>query len=281
MTMPHINTKESLNQERPDRAGVRDRSQGRIGRAFRYVREHGLGEVVQLVRTHGLRQSLYFVLRNVRHMIAVRADQAFDHRHGVDTGGSIQIEFLDVLGSNREYAREYVATSPKSFDWLMKHVDRKLDGYTFIDFGSGKGRCLLLASKYPFSRIIGVEFAKELVTIANKNILRHRPRLAVVQDDATAFKMPAEPLLLYFHNPFTREVFERVLANIEGSLTANPRDAVLVYAASNPAMLDWVRPSVLESGRFREIETKPMPVFLDAVRTLNFAVFEIRKAQAA
>ena len=37
-----------------------------------------------------------------------------------------------------------------------------LDGFTFIDLGSGKGRTLLMASDYPFRRIIGLELLEEL-----------------------------------------------------------------------------------------------------------------------
>jgi len=34
--------------------------------------------------------------------------------------------------------------------------------FTFIDFGSGKGRVLFLASEYPYKKIIGVELARML-----------------------------------------------------------------------------------------------------------------------
>ncbi len=41
--------------------------------------------------------------------------------------------------------------------------------FTFIDLGSGKGRILFLAAEYPYRRIQGVEFARELHSEAQEN----------------------------------------------------------------------------------------------------------------
>lgn len=35
-----------------------------------------------------------------------------------------------------------------------------LQDYDFLDFGSGKGRTLLMAASFPFKKITGVEFSK-------------------------------------------------------------------------------------------------------------------------
>ncbi len=44
--------------------------------------------------------------------------------------------------------------------------------FVFVDFGFGKGTALLLATEFPFKRIIGVEFSPELHRIAEENIKR-------------------------------------------------------------------------------------------------------------
>ena len=49
-----------------------DLSRNRVSRALRFVQEQGLGEVLRQVRAYGLRGSLSFVGRNVRHIIADR-----------------------------------------------------------------------------------------------------------------------------------------------------------------------------------------------------------------
>jgi tRNA1(Val) A37 N6-methylase TrmN6 len=92
---------------------------------------------------------------------------------------------------------------------MMQSLPRNLAGYTFIDIGAGKSRTLLLASRYNFVKIVGVEFAQELVACASRNIAsfccdRESCRdLAVVEADATQFDFPYTPLVLFFYNPFS------------------------------------------------------------------------------
>jgi hypothetical protein len=52
------------------------------------------------------------------------------------------------------------------------------EDFTVIDFGSGKGRALIVASECPFRRIIGVEFALELHRDAQQNIRAVSARVA-------------------------------------------------------------------------------------------------------
>ena len=46
----------------------------------------------------------------------------------------------------------------------------RLSRLSFVDYGAGKGRVLLLASQHPFAAIGGIEFAEELHDDATMNI---------------------------------------------------------------------------------------------------------------
>ena len=261
---------------------AQDLSSGRIRRAFRTVRQMGLLQLLSLIRQHGARKSLAFAAHNVRHIIAHRAARRWDRDHGVDTAGSIQLNSLTIVGPNRDFGNEAVCTSPKSFDFMLQSLPRDLSSYTFIDIGSGKSRTLLLASRYNFAKIIGVEFAKELVACARRNISGFRCDrqrcfdLNVVEADATQFQFPATPLVLFFYNPFAQNVFDMVLDNILDSLKRQKRDCYIMYGSSSHNAIGWAKPAILASGHFEEIPTAPMPWFLDAVRSVNFAVFRAR-----
>ena len=141
----------NLETRRLDRDGLEDRSFGRFGRAWSYIRQRGLLEPIRLVRRHGLGASVGFVLRNLRYIVADRLARKWDRQHGVDTAGSIQLGALDVVGPHRGKGNEAVCTSPRTFDFIMKSLPRDLQDHTFIDIGSGKSRTLLLASRYPFA----------------------------------------------------------------------------------------------------------------------------------
>ena len=68
--------------------------------------------------------------------------------------------------------KEYrAAIEPARFRKVLASLQIAFHDYTFIDFGSGKGRALLLASEFPFKRIIGLEFSPELHG-TQKKILR-------------------------------------------------------------------------------------------------------------
>ncbi|OBQ64457.1 hypothetical protein A9K72_16905 [Mesorhizobium loti] len=266
------------------RDGLEDRSFGRLSRAWSHLRQHGLLEPIRLIRQHGLGTSLGFVQRNIRHMLADRLARKWDRRHGVDTAGSIQLGALNIVGPHRAMGNEAVCTSPRTFDFIMKSLPRDLHNHTFIDIGSGKSRTLLLASRYPFAEIIGVEFARELVDIARSNIERfYDPTqkcraLSVVEADAAAYDFPQVPLVVYFYNPFSKDVFDIVLKNLVLSLERHPRDCFIIYGSSSHRAIDWARPTIRETDNFRELSVPAMPSFLDAVRTIDYAVFQVQAA---
>ncbi len=267
---------------RAGRPAARDLSRGRLRRALRALRELGPRQVVALARAHGPRESARFVWRNVRHIIAHRLALRWDRRYGVDTAGSIQLRGLTITGPHAAAGNECVCTAPKAFDFMMRCLPGDLSRYTFVDIGAGKSRTLLLASRYGFAKIIGVEFARELADCARANIGRFRADwqrcrdLEIVEGDAAEFDFPDTPLVIFFYNPFARDVFELVLNNIVASLTADERDCILVYASSSHDAIDWARPAIAGTGLFAEIRSAPMPWFFDAVRPVRYAVFRSR-----
>ncbi|MDQ6436949.1 class I SAM-dependent methyltransferase [Mesorhizobium sp. LHD-90] len=271
-----------LEEGRADRAGIQDRSSGRLGRAIRILRERGPLEPFRLVRRHGLSASTAFVGRNIRHLMADRLARKWDRDHNVDTAGSIQLAGLQVVGPHRDQGNECLCTSPKTFDFIMRSLPADLSDCTFIDIGAGKSRTLLLASRYPFAKVVGVEFAHELVEIAKRNVETFRDpaqkcrNIEVVEADAAAYEFPKTPLVVYFYNPFSKQVFDIVIQNLVASLRETDRDCHVVYGSSSHAAIDWAKPAILTSGAFEQLATPPMPGFLDAVRTIDYAVFRYR-----
>jgi hypothetical protein len=258
---------------------MQDLSSGRIRRAIRTVRQIGLLQLVALVRQHGLRKSADFAAHNLRQIIAHRLALRWDRAHGVDTAGSIQLHSLTITGPNRDFGNESICTSPRSFDFMMRSLPPDLAGYTFVDIGAGKSRTLLLASRYNFAKIFRVEFAKELVDCAKRNIASFKSDwqkcrdLEIVEADAAQYQLPDTPLVLFFYNPFSKEVFDVVLGNVVASLRANKRDCYIVYGSSSHNAIGWAKPAILATGYFAEVPTKPMPLFFDAVRGISYAVF--------
>jgi SAM-dependent methyltransferase len=166
-----------------------------------------------------------------------RAQKEFDRRYGVDTVGVIPLSALDIEDDNWQYGVGYEPTDPEHFTASINDLPIRFEEFTFIDFGSGKGRALLLASEFPFRRILGVEISSRLHVIAEQNIRDYRNdsmKCTAVQSicsDATKFRIPDEPTVFYFFNPFQELIMAKVLSNIEESLRTNPRTIYTVYKA--------------------------------------------------
>jgi|SRR5664279_2529906 len=160
-------------------------------------------------------------------------DIDFDFDHSVDTTWAtvpLRTRIRELLSGAR-----YQPTEPFLFHQILQSLPIAPDGFTFIDLGSGKGRTLLMASAYPFRRIVGVELLAELDSIARQNIARFRGdqqqcfALESHAGDARDFAFPAEPTVLYLFNPFPEPVLRTVLANLRNSLTDFPRPVYVLY----------------------------------------------------
>ncbi|MFZ0536633.1 MAG: class I SAM-dependent methyltransferase, partial [Candidatus Sulfotelmatobacter sp.] len=105
----------------------------------------------------------------------------------------------------------------------------------FLDLGSGKGRALLMASDYPFRRIVGVELLPALNDAAQDNICKYRSEsqkcfaMESICGDAAEFAFPDEPTVLFLFNPFPESGLRNVIANLEQSLREHPRRVYVLY----------------------------------------------------
>jgi SAM-dependent methyltransferase len=138
-------------------------------------------------------------------------------------------------------------------DALAQHTKINFNDFAFIDLGSGKGRTLLMASDYPFRRILGVELLPSLNQIAQQNLAQYHSEsqkcfaIESVCADATTFALPEGALVIYLFNPFPESGLRRVLENLENSLDAHPRPAYVVY--HNPQLETVLN----QTGRLKRI----------------------------
>ena len=190
-----------------------------------------LSRLKQRIRNSSIYQRVGELLFNWR-------GRFFDFRNGVETSGIVRLETLDIPSENVHLGCKYEGVDPRLFRNLFRLLKLDRERFTFVDFGSGKGRELLLAAELPFRRIVGLEFSPDLHRIAERNIRSYdrrrstaaaSPRIESILMDATAWPIPAEPAVFFFHNPFRAPILSSVLGNIRRSLDQAPREAFLVY----------------------------------------------------
>jgi hypothetical protein len=167
------------------------------------------------------------------------ADYDWDYRVNTTSGA---VGWRDrLLGM---FHSAYQPTEPAAFHEMLDAVQQTSNrgqttlnfrDFAFIDLGSGKGRTLLMASDYPFRRIIGVELLPSLHQIAQENLRQYKSEsqrcfaLESICGDATDFPLPGEPLVVFLFNPFGESGMRRVVMNLEESVRTRPRVVYVLY----------------------------------------------------
>lgn len=182
----------------------------------RSLRNRGLGSTLRTIRVYA-------------------GGALFDLRYGVRTNRWVHRTDLEVVGNNKDNAIEYQPIRVLVFRDAFNSFQIQPDG-VFVDFGSGKGRTLLLAILYGFHRVVGVEFAQNLCSVAEHNLNGFRDRTRrqfeadVVNVDAAFYPVNDDDCVFFFNNPFDSTVLEQVLSNIRLSLQSKHRLIHIVYA---------------------------------------------------
>ena len=150
-------------------------------------------------------------------------DMVWECRLGIFTRG---ITAVPLPGSNRSMTLPYAN--------IVAILDRlSLTPYdVLVDVGSGKGRLVCCAARFPLRKVIGIEHFSELCAAARRNADRMRKKKApitIVHTDAEEFDY-RQGTVFYFYNPFGPPRLDRVLMRVKASLDAAKRPVRLAFA---------------------------------------------------
>jgi SAM-dependent methyltransferase len=167
-------------------------------------------------------------------------NQEFDKRYGIDTAEEISLEDAGLPKDKATRGNDfYRAFWQSEFASIMKSMEQAavdFSKFTFLDYGSGKGKVLFLAADFPFKSVRGIEYSQILHEIALKNARVYRGErqqcfdIVPLLGDALEYAPPLDPLLCFIFNAFDPPTMKAVLERIEASIEATPREVYLVYA---------------------------------------------------
>jgi SAM-dependent methyltransferase len=193
----------------------------------------------------------------------------FDKKYGTDTSGYLGPEELVTGQANDSLNYGYSAIAPSVFHeacrrWraTLPEVAGRIEGYTFVDVGAGKGRAVLLSANLLFRKIIGVELNPQLARLAERNLAqwrraarsKHETRIRVLQGDALKFRWPKAPLLVYLYNPFDCSLVSQLTAKLAGGARSSSGLVDLLYV--NPTCTDTLN----LQGLFTRLWTARIPM---------------------
>ncbi len=187
-------------------------------------------------------------------------NRAYDIRHHVETAREELLADCGVPAANVErgntlYRVTWGSLIRKALDALRIDHSR----YTFIDYGSGKGKAMLMASDYPFRRIIGLEYSEKLHAIASANCRTYRSAaqkchaIEPVLVDVLDHEPPCGPIVCFMCNPFDDATMETMFDRWRARHGGHDRDLRIIYC--NMRTIDekssvlkrqtWLRPAAL------------------------------------
>jgi hypothetical protein len=174
----------------------------------------------------------------------------FDRRHGTDTSGFIEHP-NGIIGNNAIHGTGYGPTPPNTFHRIMRKLNMcfvennisaealSYTDFTFVDFGAGKGRVVLLALEFGFKKVIGIEYSSLLYNIILNNVeslktkFRKTPPTELFCFDAEQFKFDKGNKILYFYNPFNENITEKILKKL-WDVAEDESSPPIVYAVYIP-----------------------------------------------
>jgi SAM-dependent methyltransferase len=167
----------------------------------------------------------------------------FDAMYGVETGGLVWGESLEQPKSKSAayWATGYYGISPSAFTNALTHLELDWTKFSFVDVGCGKGRAMLLALRFPFRRVWGVELSPALTAVANDNLRRfaadwRQPQVPAeaFAGDAADFALPDGPVVMFLYHPFAAPLMKRFIAHVREAARQEPREIYMLYA--NPEL---------------------------------------------
>ncbi|MDH4128898.1 MAG: class I SAM-dependent methyltransferase [Spirochaetota bacterium] len=178
------------------------------------------------VKKKGFIKTLIFIYRQI----------SFDLKYNTDTKLPVDLVNLKIKDDSINFSFRYEGIDNIIFESIIRKLSKAfINKGLFVDLGCGKGKALMIASKY-FSEVIGIELSYEISKICKYNIKQYfkktskKPNINILTCNARDYKIPVKANVFYFFNPFHETVINSVLDNIEDSLKLEYRDIVIIYA---------------------------------------------------
>ncbi len=134
-------------------------------------------------------------------------------------GTSTQIREGKSSKNYKHYSPAYTSLVIEALESLNINYKK----YIFIDLGSGKGKVTLIASKFRFKKILGIEIIRNLVQQAKKNEKiffakkwnkKYKCKIDYICSDAEKYPINSEKKVYFMFDPFPNQKLKKILKKI-------------------------------------------------------------------
>lgn len=158
----------------------------------------------------------------------------YEKQLGINTHSIVNLDNLTLAGEDSDQNHHYQGASYFILFSIFNELPKETQHFPLIDYGCGKGRALFVAEQCGFTKLIGVDIAKELIEDANANEAIYTKKntqssIDFLFEDATKYQIPKNAQVFYFFNPFGEEIMQQVIDHIKESVKLNPRKIYCIY----------------------------------------------------
>lgn len=189
-----------------------------------------------------LKQQIHYFIYVTAHwgwrvgFFTLRTEWKGEKKYQINTTSVKDLSKLQIKGVNLLHATEYMPVNYQLLETLLSHLPQSALTGTFIDIGCGKGRALCVAAVHGFAKVQGIDFAKELLDEAEKNIISLKKRYPQANAelfwmDLADYKIPPTATCLFLFNPFNEHLTLVLLKKIKEWQLQQSRPLYVLYAS--------------------------------------------------
>lgn len=159
-----------------------------------------------------------------------------EKKYRINTTSFNNLSRFRITGNQLAHATEYMPVSYFTMEQLLLHLPEGARKGIFLDIGCGKGRALCMAAHYGFIRLSGIDFAKEMVDAAEKNLQHTKEQFALMDyklswQDVSLFEIEDGVSTIFLFNPFDELLMKKVVQQVSVSLKKAPRQLYVLYSS--------------------------------------------------
>jgi len=169
-------------------------------------------------------------------LFTLRQELKGEKKYGINTTSANNLSDFDIKGNQLSHATEYMPVNYFTIEHVLDHIPENAKQGTFLDIGCGKGRALCVAAAYGFTKLYGIDFAKQLIKQADQNLAATKKRFSSLRyqlswSDISALEIGKDVSTVFLFNPFDEVLMKNIIHKINSSLQQYPRELYVLYCS--------------------------------------------------
>lgn len=166
----------------------------------------------------------------------IRHEIKGEKKYKLNTSAPVELPDLTITKGDIAKSSRYEAVNYFILEALLARIAELTTNKTFIDLGCGKGRAMTVAAHYGFTKVNGIDFAKEMCDDAEKNMQKLQLQFSqlkykIVCSNVLDYDIQPEESVFFMFNPFNEETISSFLEKIHTSVLQHPRDIYFLYVS--------------------------------------------------